>query len=189
MTGSRDLMTKARLHIADVAVGEALLSGTGERCTAPEGALFAVVMSEGARTTAVAIVGRPVPPAHDDGFTLEVTRTRTNGSATAEVSLYRAVWQLVRLRGYSRLITHTDMAPIRRCLGALGLTPVAAVPPRSGAHVPARLRVGRGVDGACRVRWERQRTVPAPLGPRDVSAAAAIPLAGRTPSQCERTAA
>jgi hypothetical protein len=144
----------ALLRVVQVAFAERLLSGRGEVQCAPRGALFGVVISRRQGTVAVAIVGRPVPPARDDGRTLEVTRTRSNGTVPAEVAIYRAVWQLIRLRGYQRLITHTEMGAIRRGLAALGVMPVAALPPRAASYVPVRLRTGRGVDGACRVRWE-----------------------------------
>jgi hypothetical protein len=123
--------------------------------------------------TAVAIVGRPVPPASDDGFTLEITRTSSNGTLAAEVAIYRAMWTLIRLRGYEQLITHTEMGAIRR-----GLAPIAAVPPRAGTHVPPRLRVGRGVDGATRVRWQTVPGHTARPAPGYASTADAIPIAG-----------
>jgi hypothetical protein len=171
---------KSWLRIVEVGLGEVLLADRGERQSPPRGALFAAVISSRTGTTAVAIVGRPVPPARDDGFTLEITRIRTGGSVSAEVAIYRAVWQLILLRGYRRLITHTEMGAIRRGLTALGLTPVAAVPPRAGAHVPPRLRVGRGVDGACRVRWELTPGHHRHPAQGYTSIARAIPLAGET---------
>jgi hypothetical protein len=55
----------------------------------------------------VAIVGRPVARMLDDGWTLEVNRTCTDGTKNANSMLYgacrRAAWAL----GYKRLITYT----------------------------------------------------------------------------------
>lgn len=126
---------------------------------------------------AVAIVGRPVPPAHDDGITLEITRTWSTGTVPAEVAIYRSIWQLIRLRGYEQLITHTEMGAIRQGLAGLGVVPVAAVPPRAGSHVPPRLRIGRGVDGAARVRWQAAPCRTAQPAAGYASTAAVIPLA------------
>ena len=55
----------------------------------------------------VAIVGRPVSRMLDDGWTLEVNRTCTDGTKNANSMLYgacrRAAWAL----GYKKLITYT----------------------------------------------------------------------------------
>jgi hypothetical protein len=55
----------------------------------------------------VAIVGRPVSRMLDDGWTLEVNRTCTDGTRNANSLLYgaarRAAWAL----GYKRLVTYT----------------------------------------------------------------------------------
>lgn len=55
----------------------------------------------------IAIVGRPIARMRDDGWTLEVTRTCTDGTKNANSALYgaarRAAWAL----GYKRLGTYT----------------------------------------------------------------------------------
>lgn len=55
----------------------------------------------------VAIVGRPVARARDDGRTLEVTRVATDGCPNACSALYGAAWRAARAMGYSRLGTYT----------------------------------------------------------------------------------
>lgn len=171
-------VTDLHLKVIEVGVAEGLLTNDGGPERSPCGGLFGVVISTRVATKAVAIVGRPVRPAPDDGFTLEVTRTRTDGCVAMEVVVYRAIWQLVRLCGYRRLITHTETGAIRRGLAGLSLVPVAAVPPRAASHVPRRLRVGRGVDGARRIRWEIVPGRPAKPALADVSIAPEIPFAG-----------
>lgn len=173
---------KPQLRLVEVAVGAALLGAGGALQQPPDGALFAVTISNRQVAKAVAIVGRPVPPAGNDGFTLEVTRVRTDGSVAMEVAVYRAIWQLVRLRGYRRLITHTELASIRRGLAGVGLVPVAAVPARAGASTPPQLQVGRGVDGARRVQWEMAGEAFPAAAPGYASTAATIPLAVRSES-------
>jgi len=55
----------------------------------------------------VAIIGRPVARASDDGRTAEVTRCCTDGSRNACSMLYRAAWRAAVAMGYRRLITYT----------------------------------------------------------------------------------
>lgn len=175
------------LRVVEVEFAERLLSRRAEKQRAPRGALFGAVISQRAVVTAVAIVGRPVPPARDDGHTLEITRTWSNGTVAAEVAIYRSVWQLIRLRGYDQLITHTEMGAIRRGLASLGVFPVAAVPPRAVSHVPPRLRIGRGVDGASRVRWHVAPGRTAQPAAGYASTAAVIPLAEKPSALPGRT--
>src|SRR5579875_3905643 len=56
----------------------------------------------------VAIVGRPVARLLQDGLTLEVTRTATDGAANANSMLYGACWRAAKALGYRRLVTYTQ---------------------------------------------------------------------------------
>jgi hypothetical protein len=71
------------------------------------GSKFQVAVSNGTAIVGVAIVGRPVARMLDDGWTLEVNRTCTDGTPNANSKLYgactRAAWAL----GYRKLITYT----------------------------------------------------------------------------------
>ena len=55
----------------------------------------------------VAIIGRPVARARDDGKTLEVTRVATDECPNACSALYAAAWRAARAMGYLRLGTYT----------------------------------------------------------------------------------
>lgn len=55
----------------------------------------------------VAMVGRPVARAWDDGLTLEVNRVATDGCPNACSALYGAAWRAAKALGYRRLITYT----------------------------------------------------------------------------------
>jgi len=76
----------------------------------------------------VAIVGRPVARALDDGLTLEVTRVATDGTKNAASALYGACRRATFALGYRRLVTYTlaseNGASLRaagyRCLGEAG---------------------------------------------------------------------
>lgn len=75
----------------------------------PQGGLFAVgvaSLDEG-RVVGAAIVGRPVARLLADGWTAEVTRVATDGTANACSALYGAAWRAARAMGYRRLVTYT----------------------------------------------------------------------------------
>lgn len=55
----------------------------------------------------VAIVGRPVARMIDDGWTLEVNRTCTDGTKNANSALYGACRRVTFGLGYRKLITYT----------------------------------------------------------------------------------
>jgi hypothetical protein len=92
------------------------------------GAKFCVAVAEGERVVGVAIVGRPVSRHLDDGWTLEVSRSCTDGTKNANSCLYGAAWRTARSLGYRRLITYTlpgeGGASLRaagwRCVGEAG---------------------------------------------------------------------
>lgn len=55
----------------------------------------------------VAIAGRPVARMASDGYTAEVTRCCTDGTANIPSMLYRALWRAVKAVGYKKLLTYT----------------------------------------------------------------------------------
>lgn len=123
----------------------------------PAGAQFALCLTDGnGRLLGVAIAGRPVPPARDDGTTVEITRSAgsMDGSSHVEIALYRAVWRVARAEGYRRLITHSQLGDLELGLREIGLRPTATLPSRDCSYTPWRARTDRGVDGARRTRWE-----------------------------------
>jgi hypothetical protein len=73
----------------------------------PQGALFAVAVSDGEAIKGVAIIGKPVARMSNDGYTVEVTRCCTDGTRNACSMLYRAGWRAARAMGYRRCITYT----------------------------------------------------------------------------------
>lgn len=92
------------------------------------GGKFAVGVAEGGEVVGVAIVGRPVARNYDDGWTLEVNRSCTDGRRNANSMLYGAAWRAAKALGYRRLITYTlpseSGASLRgagwRCVGVRG---------------------------------------------------------------------
>lgn len=102
----------------------------------------------------VAIIGRPVARMYDDGSTLEVNRTATDGTANVNSMLYGAAWRAVKAMGFRRLITYTQAGESGGSLRAAGWCVVAERPARAGWSVPSRPRDDRGVDGIPRMLWE-----------------------------------
>ena len=102
----------------------------------------------------VCIVGRPVARHCDDGLTLEVIRTATDGAANANSMLYGAAWRGAKALGFRRLITYTQSGESGVSLRAAGWRIVAELAPRRGWSTPSRPRESRGVDGIPRTLWE-----------------------------------
>jgi len=92
------------------------------------GAKFCVAVATRDAIVGVAIVGRPVSRMLDDGWTLEVNRTCTDGTKNANSMLYGACRRAAFALGYRELITYTlpseSGASLRaagwRCIGKAG---------------------------------------------------------------------
>jgi hypothetical protein len=75
----------------------------------PRGHKFSIgIVDESGQLRGVAMVGRPVARAYDDGLTAEVNRTCTDGCPNANSALYSAAWRTAKGMGYRRLITYTQ---------------------------------------------------------------------------------
>ncbi|MEV7182211.1 XF1762 family protein [Kitasatospora sp. NPDC093679] len=120
----------------------------------PQGHKFSLALLSGGDLVGVAIVGRPVARAFDDGLTLEVTRVATDGAANACSALYGAAWRTARAAGYRRLITYTQDGESGASLRAAGWLRAAELSPRRGWDTPSRPRTDRGTDRIARVLWE-----------------------------------
>src|SRR3990167_1168516 len=71
------------------------------------GSKFQIGASKGKQLVGVAITGRPVAPALDDGLTVEITRVCTDGTKNAASMLYGACRKAARAMGYDRIFTYT----------------------------------------------------------------------------------
>lgn len=71
------------------------------------GSKFQVGVSDGTKVVGVAIVGRPVARMLDDGWTMQVSRTCTDGTKNANSLLYGACRRAAFALGYRKLITYT----------------------------------------------------------------------------------
>lgn len=111
---------------------------------APVGSLWqhAVQDEASGRIVGVAIVGRPVSRALDDGFTAEVTRLCTDGAANACSMLYGAARRAAVAKGYVRGITYILASESGASLRAAGWRRLWDVRGRSW-NCPTRARVDK----------------------------------------------
>ena len=122
----------------------------------------------------VAIVGRPVARENQDGLTLEVNRTATDGTRNANSMLYGAAARAAQALGYRRIITYNQEGESGGSLRAAGYLPVAELRARPGWDMPGRPRQRHGPDEIPRLRWERivspsLRTWAVPSRPAEAS--------------------
>lgn len=73
----------------------------------PVGHKFSIACYDGDRLCGVAMVGRPIAKAYDDGMTLEVNRCCTDGTRNACTILYGAACRAAKALGYKRIYTYT----------------------------------------------------------------------------------
>lgn len=122
----------------------------------PQGGLFAVGASDGARLVGVAIVGRPVARLMQDGGTCEVTRCcvvidAPKGTPSA---LYGACWRAARALGWSRLITYTLQSESGASLRGAGWRVVAERAANNPAQWQSRPgREWQPVVGQAKLLW------------------------------------
>jgi hypothetical protein len=72
----------------------------------PRGHKFSIGVVEGQELIGVAMVGRPVARNLDDGWTAEVIRLCTDGTANACSLLYGAAARAAKAMGYRRIVTY-----------------------------------------------------------------------------------
>lgn len=134
----------------------------------------------------VVTAGRPVARHYDDGFTLEVNRTCTDGTGNANSMLYGAVWRAAKAMGFLRCITYTQADEPGTSLRAAGWLRVKSIPPRKGwAESSIRLKhlrdpVGNG--GVARVLWLTGHPLPASASGRTRGPQPEVAACGRTSS-------
>lgn len=120
----------------------------------PTGHKFSIGVAADDRLVGVAMVGRPVARHLDDGTTLEVNRTATDGTPNANSMLYAAAWRASKALGYTRLVTYTQSGESGASLRASGWSVVAERAARKGWDAPTRPRLDRGTGDVQRTLWE-----------------------------------
>jgi hypothetical protein len=123
---------------------------------APRGHKFSIGCHAGdGWLVGVAIVGRPVARALNDGYTVEVTRVATDGTRNACSALYGAANRAARRPPWcaTRVVTYTQAGESGASLRGAGWQVVARLRPRRGWDTPGRRRLNRN-GGVARLRWE-----------------------------------
>lgn len=124
----------------------------------PRGWKFGVGLEADGKLVGVATAGRPVARHLDNGFTLEINRTCTDGTPNANSKLYGACWKAAKAMGYTRVITYTQAGESGSSLKAAGWILVKTIPARPGwAESSVKLRNLRdpiGNGGVDRTLWE-----------------------------------
>ena len=120
----------------------------------PVGHKFSIGVADGETLVGVAMVGRPVARAYDDGLTLEVNRTATDGTRNANSMLYAAAWRAAQALGYRRLVTYTQEGESGASLRGAGWKVVHSKPSRPGWSTPARPRSDEDYQPEQRTLWE-----------------------------------
>lgn len=115
---------------------------------------FSIGAADGDKLVGVAIIGRPVARSYDDGLTLEVTRTATDGTRNANSLLYGAAWRAAKALGYGRLVTYTQGDETGSSLRAAGWRVIAERKQRRGWDTPSRPRDNGSYLSTTRTLWE-----------------------------------
>lgn len=144
------------LDVVPVTFAEAcdFIEATHRHHRPPRGHKFSIGVEAFGQLHGVACVGRPVSRHFDDGLTLEVNRTATDGTPNANSMLYGAAWRAAKALGYRRLITYTQGDESGVSLKAAGWRVIAERAPRKGWSSTTRQRDDHGVDETPRTLWE-----------------------------------
>lgn len=150
-------MTKSALVIRPVTlkVAQEYVRENHRHNKPPVGHKFSIGLYDGDKLVGTATAGRPVSRALDNGLTLEVTRTCTDGTRNANSMLYGAIVRAATALGYRKCVTYTQHDESGASLRGAGWTPVKQLEARNGWDAPSRRRGDIGSGGVARIRWER----------------------------------
>ena len=136
----------------------------------PRGHKFSVGVSVGGVLVGVAMAGRPVARAYDDGLTIEVNRAATDGTRNVNSALYGAIWRASKAMGYLRAITYTQEGETGASLRAAGWLRVGERRARGSwaqSSVALRdMRDSEGSGGVARTLWRIGDPLSAEVEPR-----------------------
>ena len=129
---------------------------------APRGMKFCIGVTCDGELVGVVTAGRPVARALDDGLTIEVNRTCTDGTRNANSMLYGAAWRCARAMGYTRSYSYTEDTETGESLRAAGYVLDAVLDARGNwADSSVKLRRIRDAESRgyiTRMRWKIEAT-------------------------------
>ena len=124
----------------------------------PVGWKFGVGLISDCKIIGVATAGRPIARHLDDGRTIEINRTCTDGTRNANSKLYGAIWRAAKAMGYRRGITYTRVDESGISLKAAGWTKIKVLPARKSWAESSKkfkyLRHPVGDGNIERILWE-----------------------------------
>jgi hypothetical protein len=148
------------LKIVPVSIGQArdFVLALHRHNKPPVGWKFGAGVTLNGVLVGVAMAGRPIARHFDDGFTLEINRTCTDGTRNANSMLYGAIWRAAKALGYTRCITYTQADETGASLHAAGWVKVKDLKARkSWAESSVKCRESKdpvGNGGVARTLWE-----------------------------------
>lgn len=115
---------------------------------------FSIALEGDGRPIGVAIAGRPVARAFDNGRNIEVLRVCVlEGHKGACSKLYAQVKRVCQVMGYEKIITYTLKNESQSSLKAIGAIPEVELKPRKTWDTPSRRRATQAVYREPKVRW------------------------------------
>lgn len=153
------MLSRVKILPMTIGTARAFVLENHRHSGAPQGGLFAVGICLDGQTVGVAIAGRPVAPALQDGYTIEITRVCTIGHKNGCSMLYGAIRKAGKALGYRRFITYTRFDESGSSLRAAGFTATGKTIAREWVGGNKRNRWLPGMyqppgDMVDRVRWE-----------------------------------
>lgn len=122
---------------------------------------FCVGIEQNGELVGAATASQPVARLLDDGKTIEINRTCTNGTKNANSMLYGAITRAAKALGFVKAITYTLESESGISLKAAGFTISANGLKAQTWERPNRVRYDRDMFGSRlpppenRIRWER----------------------------------
>jgi hypothetical protein len=119
---------------------------------------FSVGAKNDGKLVGVAICGRPIARYLDNGETIEIARTCTDGTKNGNSFLYGACCRAAFALGYKRVITYTLQSEGGGSLRASGFKVVGEVKGGEGTQwsCPSRQREEKAIYSEPKYRWMKQ---------------------------------
>lgn len=130
----------------------------------PQGHKLSLGCMHDGKLVGVAIIGRPVARALDDGTTLEVIRCCVLPDAPKGTCswLYSRARQIAGPWGYRRVITYTLESEAGASLRGAGWSPTKATKPHGWSHKESGGRDSQPIYEQQKIRWETTTTKATP---------------------------
>lgn len=125
----------------------------------PKGWLFGVALWDEDKVVGVGVASRPVARGLDNGRTMEVVRTCTDGTKNANSMIYGALCRAAKALGYHKVVTYTLAEESGASLKAAGFGIDAELAPRDEWKYSGQVRMQQDIFGeerrppGAKIRW------------------------------------